>query len=114
MKGVYLFLLVYTTLFRKVSPETFGCLRCLINSTVFFMSLFSVLSDLGLAVTEMPSVLVNALSIMLLAFKRPISHSLSGLVPSAICHKGAWSDISAVGAVCFQRCYFQRNQSMTS
>lgn len=63
------------------------------------MSLFSVLPDLGFGVTEMLSVLVNALSIMLLAFKRPISHTLSGLIPSTICHRGARSDISAVGAV---------------
>lgn len=106
-------LLLYTTLCRKAPPEIFGCLRCLINTSVSFMSLFSVLSDLGLGVAEMLSVLVNALSIMLLAFKRPISHTLSGLVPSAICHKGVQSDISAVGAVYFQLCYFQRNQSMT-
>lgn len=78
------------------------------------MFLLSVLSDLDLGVAEMLNAMVNALSIMLLAFKRPISHTLSGLVPSTICHKGVQSDISAVGAVCFQLCYFQRNQSMTS
>ena len=101
VKGLRLHLLVYTTLCRKVPPETFRCLQCLIDTVAFFMSLLSALPNLGLGVTEILSVLVNALQIMLLAFKRPISHSLSGLVPSAICHEGAWSDISAVDAAYF-------------
>lgn len=101
IKGLHLRLLLCTALCRKVPPEMFRHLICLIDTVALFMSLFSTLPDLVLGVTEILSVLLHALEILLLAFKRPTSRSLSGLVPSAICHEGAWSDISAVDAVRF-------------
>lgn len=61
IKGLHLHLLVYTTLCRKVPPETFRHLQCFIDTIAFFMPLFSALPDLGLGVTEILSVLVNAL-----------------------------------------------------
>lgn len=61
IKCLRLHLLVYTSLCRKVPPETFRRLQCLSDTITFFMSPFSALPDLGLGVTEILSVLVNAL-----------------------------------------------------
>lgn len=46
---------------RKVPPEMFRHLQYLVDTVAFFMSLFSVFPDLGLGMTEIFNVLVNAL-----------------------------------------------------
>lgn len=59
IKGLHLHFLVYTPL--KSTPQKFNHLQCRIDTTAFFLSLFSALPNLGLGVTEILSVLVNAL-----------------------------------------------------
>lgn len=51
IKDLWLHLLVYTTLCRKVPPETFGHTQCLIDTVAVFISLFSALPGHGLGVT---------------------------------------------------------------